>query len=392
VKNVGAIPGLAHTLSLTRSIGFFVKHAWQDEAQIASAYGKDDAKTITSNSRTWVVLPGISDPEHLDALAKLIGERPVRKRRAKMNPSDPDQSQRVRAATASMVKEVKDNELLIITDNLPPFVIEATRYFQDPVMLARYEMGNARRKEGIMPVPDELRAWASHATSDEPAGKSMPDVAIRDLVTEPPLEEHAALPTLGMRRPEPIHGETRTHEGAPVWEKPAGTVERQGQLDRLEYPPGQPDQRGMTDVPGVPVGQAEPVVSRQEAWREGARPGAWAATPQVSPGPIAERPDVKPFPDSLHPPTGAMTVSASSEEARRQGLGVPEAIPSALTPVTDPATGVSRPASVDPSFEVDRCPNCGREFQLEGMNDEQRDQVLSRHSATHRARTITPGI
>ena len=391
MKNVGAIPGLAHTLSLTRSIGFFVKHAWQDEAQIASAYGKDDAKTITSNSRTWVVMPGISDPEHLDALAKLIGERPVRKRRAKMNPSDPDQSQRVRAATASMVKEVKDNELLIITDNLPPFVIEATRYFQDPVMLARYEMGNARRKEGIMPVPEELRAWASHATADDSAGKSMPDVAVRDLVTEPPLEEHAALPTLGMRRPEPLYGETRTYEGAPAWEKPAGTEERQSHLDRLEYQPDQPDQRGVTGVPGVQVGQAEPVVSRQEAWRDGARPGAWAATQPVSPGMMAERPDVKPFPDSFPSPIHPVLLVPAVPAAVHGGPDTAGSIQFAVVPSAELAVAGTGQAMADTELESDRCPNCGRAFQLDGMSDEQRDQVLSRHSATHRSRAITPG-
>lgn len=188
VKNVGAIPGLAHTLSLTRSIGFFVKHAWQDEAQIASAYGKDDAKTITSNSRTWVVLPGISDPDHLEALARLIGERPVKRRKLGAG-KDRDQQRSTKAATASMIKEVKDNQILIITDNLPPFVIEATRYFQDPVMLARWKMGDARREHGITPDPEELRAW--RAEPKIAAETITPDKAAPERPRRTPAQEWA---------------------------------------------------------------------------------------------------------------------------------------------------------------------------------------------------------
>lgn len=158
VKNVGALPGLAHTLSLTRSIGFFVKHAWQDDAQIESAYGKDDAKTIVSNSRTWVILPGMSDSAHLDQLANLLGERKVWGKKKK---GENSMSERVKAGSASMIKELKDGQVLIITDNLPPFVIDANRYYLDKIMYSRFELGNDRRKTGQMPDPQQLRRLAA---------------------------------------------------------------------------------------------------------------------------------------------------------------------------------------------------------------------------------------
>ena len=151
VKNVGAIPGLAHTLSLTRSAGFFVKHAWQDQAQIESAYGKDDAKTIVSNSRSWVVLPGMSDPEHLETVGKLIGEQRVAKRSKSRNAgswfssSSSLSREQQRVADAAAIKQLRDDELLVVADNLSPFVIKQARYYEDPVMLARSELGAPRR-------------------------------------------------------------------------------------------------------------------------------------------------------------------------------------------------------------------------------------------------------
>jgi len=151
VKNVGAIPNFGHTLSLVRSAGFFVKHAWQDDAQIESAYGKDDSKTIVSNSRTWVVLPGISDVNHLDALAKIIGERTItkvshsRKAGSVTNESQSVSRERQAAANVAAVKELPDGTVLIFSDNMTPFIIRQHRYYEDPVMLARYKLGDTRR-------------------------------------------------------------------------------------------------------------------------------------------------------------------------------------------------------------------------------------------------------
>jgi type IV secretory pathway TraG/TraD family ATPase VirD4 len=266
VKNVGAIPGLAHTLSLTRSIGFFVKHAWQDEAQIASAYGKDDAKTITSNSRTWVVLPGISDPDHLEALARLIGERPVKKRRAKADPNDPDSSRSMKSASASMVKEVKDDELLIITDNLPPFVIKATRYFQDPVMLARYKLGDARRETGQPPDPQALRRKAAERFDGPQMHKG---AAARELVTAEeqwagglsavqPVLPDVALPQWS---PSPAPG------GLPSMPVGVPTVPPAAKPPALPLPP-------MPAMPGAPGSFDAPALApvRESAWPAAPRP------------------------------------------------------------------------------------------------------------------------
>ena len=152
VKNVGAIPGLAHTLSLTRSARFFVKHAWQDAAQIESAYGKDDSKTIVSNSRTWVVLPGVSDVTHLEELAKIVGEQAIRKRSrsgkgfGRSSGSSTSMSrERVAATNAAAIKALADNMVMVFSDNMAPFIVSQQRYYLHPVMVRRFKMGDARR-------------------------------------------------------------------------------------------------------------------------------------------------------------------------------------------------------------------------------------------------------
>ena len=163
VKNVGAIPGLAHTLSLTRSIGFFVKHAWQDEAQIESAYGKDDSKTIVSNSRTWIILPGMSDTTHLEHLSSLLGERKVRRW---LIPKKKDQKggpERVKAGASFMIKELDAAHILVVPDNIPPFIIDANPHYKDKVMASRWRLGDRRRATGAMPDALELRERASRA-------------------------------------------------------------------------------------------------------------------------------------------------------------------------------------------------------------------------------------
>jgi len=169
VKNVGAIPGLAHTLSLTRSAGIFVKHAWQDEAQIESAYGKDDAKTITGNSRTWAMLPGISDPEHLDKLSRLVGER----KNKKVQPGGKGEKRNVtyehgRIVDAADLKELRDDELLVIADNLPPVLINQNRYYADPIMRQRSSMSP---RDVVAPVTTSP-APAADAPTPAPVKKS----------------------------------------------------------------------------------------------------------------------------------------------------------------------------------------------------------------------------
>lgn len=289
VKNVGAIPGLAHTLSLTRSIGFFVKHAWQDEAQIASAYGKDDAKTITSNSRTWVVLPGISDPDHLEALARLIGERAVKKRTRKRKDAPERDEVTKERATAAMIKEVKDDELLIITDNLPPFVIKATRYFQDPVMLARYQLGDNRRSGGAIPArtgsqqqpsqPGRTEAPARHLSGpsrDTAPEHQQPHGGGRTL---PPLQDLHSGTAPSPATPWPHPDTTRLSPNPPQHTPSAGIEPSRTQAPRHDTSPGTDPYR----TPGAP---GAPFTS---PGTDGESSKTWSAAPEQGTPDAAER-------------------------------------------------------------------------------------------------------
>lgn len=336
VKNVGAIPGLAHTLSLTRSIGFFVKHAWQDEAQIASAYGKDDAKTITSNSRTWVILPGISDPDHLEALSRLIGERPVKRRKAKAT-DERDDKARMRAASASMVKEIKDDELLILTDNLPPFVIKATRYFLDSVMNSRYKMGDHRRSTGEMPNPASLRADHSSAERPDLAYSTPGPTLTPALAHTPTRQPHAG--QVGPVQGEPAQsGPGATSAGQPApppFAPPAG-------VRPVEPPPFAPPARAAyeTHAPSGPAaqtpGSGAPLLRDMLARLE-ADPEA-AATYDELTAPLRERNPGSPLdapgpsaPDPLGPPPVGLHNSAT-----------PPPFPP-TEPITDPNTWPTPP-------------------------------------------------
>jgi TraM recognition site of TraD and TraG len=50
---------------------------FQDMAQIYAVYGRDQAPTIVSNHRAKVILSGVSDPQTLEHISRLLGDEQV---------------------------------------------------------------------------------------------------------------------------------------------------------------------------------------------------------------------------------------------------------------------------------------------------------------------------
>ena len=76
--NIAPLRDLATLASTGAGQGIQLVSVFQDMAQINAVYGRDHAPTIVSNHRAKVILSGISDPQTLDYVGRLLGDEEVR--------------------------------------------------------------------------------------------------------------------------------------------------------------------------------------------------------------------------------------------------------------------------------------------------------------------------
>ncbi len=104
----------------------------QSLSQLATLYGPDEAATIFSNALTKVIVGGITDTKILDQIVKLLGTKTVVRKRetetkrgfwgSDRSKSVSDHELGVPLMFASQIETLPDNEQLVLSANLPPWV------------------------------------------------------------------------------------------------------------------------------------------------------------------------------------------------------------------------------------------------------------------------------
>jgi type IV secretion system protein VirD4 len=96
------------------------------EAQLRKRWGKDGARIILDTAGTWVILPGISDPETLTALSKVCGQVAVLEHGADSHARHP-------VVTEEMIRQLPGKRALIKRTNLSPVIIRVRQVWENPL-------------------------------------------------------------------------------------------------------------------------------------------------------------------------------------------------------------------------------------------------------------------
>lgn len=126
--NVFKYPGLAQLSSTARGMGIQLLTIWHDLAQLEGLYGEHDARTIISQAKTRMILPGLGDDSTLEYFSKSFGDT-VRKRASVTTGSDGRGSSTTNSHESPLIaayqlRELARGHAVIQYDNLPPMKIE----------------------------------------------------------------------------------------------------------------------------------------------------------------------------------------------------------------------------------------------------------------------------
>ncbi|MEU7095932.1 type IV secretory system conjugative DNA transfer family protein [Kitasatospora aureofaciens] len=122
--NVFRFPELAKVASTGRALGVQLLAIFHDFSQLISMYGQDDARTIVSQCKMRIVLPGLADDVTLDYFSKGYGET-VTQRTSHTTGSDGRGSSTVSDHEIPLIapyqiRELERGRALVQYDNLPP--------------------------------------------------------------------------------------------------------------------------------------------------------------------------------------------------------------------------------------------------------------------------------
>lgn len=133
--NIAPVRNLDKLASAGAQMGIKLKSVWQDEGQIEERYGRDRARTITSNHVNKVYLPGISDRATLANLADLIPstltERASTSVDASGRRSSSSQLVNIQVAPPSWLRELPTGEAIVISRNYKPMHLATRPWYED---------------------------------------------------------------------------------------------------------------------------------------------------------------------------------------------------------------------------------------------------------------------
>lgn len=131
LANIAPIPNLDEVASTGAGQGIQLLSIFQDMAQIKSRYGESAAQTITNNHRAKVFGTGISDPDTLTYISRVVGTGEFEHRSDTAD--DKGGAARTQASVyreltpANVVREAKRGTGLLVYGHLPPAKIAMRR-------------------------------------------------------------------------------------------------------------------------------------------------------------------------------------------------------------------------------------------------------------------------
>jgi type IV secretion system protein VirD4 len=132
--NIAPLRDLATLASTGAGQGIQLVSVFQDMAQIYAVYGRDHAPTIVSNHRAKVILSGISDPQTLEYVSRLLGDEqvPLTSSTSSMHGHSTTESFSFRhLAPANVLREMKPGQGVLVYGHLAPTRIALRPWFKD---------------------------------------------------------------------------------------------------------------------------------------------------------------------------------------------------------------------------------------------------------------------
>jgi type IV secretion system protein VirD4 len=132
--NIAPIPNLAEIASTGAGQGIQLLSVFQDMAQVSTRYGRR-ASTIVNNHRAKLFGTGISDPETLGYVSRIVGSGEFEQR--SRNTGEQGRSSQTQGETyselapANLVRERDPGTALLIYGHLPPAKIRLRPWFED---------------------------------------------------------------------------------------------------------------------------------------------------------------------------------------------------------------------------------------------------------------------
>jgi type IV secretion system protein VirD4 len=133
--NIAPVRNLASWLSQCGDHGILIATIWQSIAQIEERYGRPARDAICAASTAQIFIPPLAEPTSAGYLTELLGDEPV------ANASGGAQQTlsvaHEKAGPAPWLRQVPRGRAILIYRDLPPAVVRAPGWFEDP-RFARY--------------------------------------------------------------------------------------------------------------------------------------------------------------------------------------------------------------------------------------------------------------
>ena len=134
--NVFRYPRLPHLLTTGRGNGVQLLLAYHNIAQLEHLFGgRDVARTVLSNAKMRLLLPGVGDIETLRYFSELLGHSRTSLGSSQTGPdgrrSRSQVEQRESLAPVNLLQQMPDGEAIVLYQNLPPARMRLRRWFAD---------------------------------------------------------------------------------------------------------------------------------------------------------------------------------------------------------------------------------------------------------------------
>lgn len=137
--NVFRYPGLGRLLTTGRDMGIVPVTIWHDLAQLENLYGQAEARTILSQSKMRLLLPGCADITTLNYWSQMLGQAVIN-RTGRSTGTDgrntASTSQHTEAlAPLHALQQINQGEAIMQYDNLPPMRVRLRNALTDRALL-----------------------------------------------------------------------------------------------------------------------------------------------------------------------------------------------------------------------------------------------------------------
>lgn len=134
--NIGKIPDVDKALATFRSQNVSISLGIQSNLQLETKYDKQTAQVILDNLKTKIVLPGLSY-DSAEYFNKFLGKRKTESLKMEINQvtKNPEifasHRSEVDIMSSSEIRQMTDEEMLVVVDNCKPFRDQQRRYYKN---------------------------------------------------------------------------------------------------------------------------------------------------------------------------------------------------------------------------------------------------------------------